>query len=102
MRDMESDKQSGKITLAVKLGVNKVKIYHYALIILAIVLSSLFAILYFTSIFNFIFVAAFIPLILHLKKVKKTTNLKLLDPELKKLALATFLLAVLMGVGHLL
>lgn len=102
MRDMESDKQSGKITLAVKLGTNNVKVYHYILIVLAIVLSSLFGILYFTSILNLIFVVAYIPLILHLKKVKATSDLKLLDPELKKLALTTFLLAVLIGVGHLL
>ncbi|WP_242204496.1 1,4-dihydroxy-2-naphthoate octaprenyltransferase [Aestuariivivens insulae] len=102
MRDLVSDKQSGKITMAVKLGANRVKKYHYFLVGSAIVLSALFGILYYTSILNLIFVVAYIPLIIHLIKVKKTNDLKLLDPELKKLALTTFFLAVLMALGHLL
>ncbi len=102
MRDLTSDEQAGKITMAVKLGANKVKAYHYVLIILAIVFSGLFGILYYTSILNLIFVVAYIPLIIHLKTVRKTRDLQLLDPELKKLALSTFLLALLMGIGHLL
>jgi 1,4-dihydroxy-2-naphthoate octaprenyltransferase len=44
---------------------------------------------------------AYVPLFLHLRKVIGTTNLENIDPELKKLALTTFLLAVLMGLGHL-
>ncbi|MCF7569442.1 1,4-dihydroxy-2-naphthoate octaprenyltransferase [Sabulilitoribacter arenilitoris] len=102
MRDFVSDKKSNKITLAVKLGQEKVKLYHNTLIILAIVLSALFGILYYTNVFNLIYVVAYIPLLIHLVKVNKVTNPKLFDPELKKLALSTFLLAVLMGIGHLL
>lgn len=102
MRDIVSDKKSNKITLAVKLGQQKVKIYHTLLIVFAMVLSALFGILYYTSPYNLIFVVAYVPLIVHIKKVFKTSNPKLLDPELKKLALTTVLLAILMGVGHLL
>lgn len=102
MRDIVSDEKSNKITLAVKLGQKNAKIYHSLLIGLAIALSALFGILYYTSPFNLIFVVAYIPLIIHLKKVNNNTNPKSLDPELKKLALTTVLLAVLMGVGHLL
>ena len=101
MRDLVSDKKSGKITMAVKLGETHVKAYHYFLIGSAIFLSAMFGVLYFTSAFNFIFTIAYIPLVLHLKKVSKTTDLQLLDPELKKLALTTFFLAVLMAVGHI-
>ena len=102
MRDILSDKKSNKITLAVKLGQKNVKKYHFALIILAIVFSALFGILYFTTPYNLIYMVAYIPLILHLVRVNKNTEPKLLDPELKKLALTTVLLAVLLGVGHLL
>jgi 1,4-dihydroxy-2-naphthoate octaprenyltransferase len=38
---------------------------------------------------------------MHLIKVKNNEDLKFLDPELKKLALTTVLIAVLMGIGHL-
>lgn len=102
MRDIVSDKKSNKITLAVKLGQKKAKAYHISLIVLAIVLSALFGILYYTSPYNLIFVVAYIPLLLHIKRVIETSNFELLDPELKKLALTTVLLAILMGIGHLL
>lgn len=102
MRDIESDKKSNKITLTVKLGLKKAKKYHLALVLAAIILSFLFGILYFTSLFNLIYFVAFIPLIRHLILVSKNEDPKHLDGELKKLALSTFLLAVLMGIGHLL
>lgn len=102
MRDIESDKKAKKITLAVRLEKNYMKLYHYFLVGSAIVISALFGILYYTSPFNLIFIVTYIPLVIHLVKVKKTTELRLLDPELKKLALTTFLLAILMGIGHLL
>lgn len=101
MRDISSDKESNKITLAVKLGAKKAKTYHYFLIITAIICALLFGILYYTSMFNLIFLLAFIPLLLHLKKVKSIVNPKDFDPELKKLALSTVLLAILLGIGHL-
>lgn len=102
MRDIESDKKSNKITLAVKLGIKKAKNYHITIVCLAIVLSIVFGMLYFTSYYNFIFVVAYIPLILHINKVIKNSDSKLLDPELKKVALTTVALAILMGVGQLL
>ncbi|UKM63752.2 1,4-dihydroxy-2-naphthoate octaprenyltransferase [Flavobacteriaceae bacterium GSB9] len=102
MRDRVSDEKSNKITLAVKLGGERAKTYHNALITMAIVTSALFGVLYYTSPFNLMFIVAYIPLILHLKRVNKNTIPKQLDPELKKLALTTVLLAILMGVGHLL
>ena len=101
MRDRLSDKKSNKITLAVKLGETNVKKYHYILVIGAIILSALFGVLYYTSPFNLIFIITYIPLLLHLKQVKNNIDPKLLDPELKKLALTTVLLAILMGIGHL-
>ena len=102
MRDLESDRKVGKLTLAVKLGISSVKIYHISLILLAIISSALFGILFYTAALNLIFMLAYIPLLFHLKKVVHTSDLKTLDPELKKLALSTFLLAALMGIGHLL
>lgn len=102
MRDIESDKKSRKLTMAIILGKKNMKIYHYALIIGAIVLSLVFAVLYFTALYNFIFMIMYIPLIFHLLTVRKNKDLKLLDPELKKVAFSTFLLAALMGVGYLL
>ncbi|TYB76402.1 1,4-dihydroxy-2-naphthoate octaprenyltransferase [Bizionia myxarmorum] len=101
MRDINSDRNSNKITLAVKLGLNKAKRYHYFLIVGAIIISIVFAILYYVSPFNFMFMIMFIPLIKHIIYVKKVTVPSMLDTELKKVAISTFLLAILMGVGYL-
>lgn len=102
MRDINSDLASGKMTLAAKLGISKAKKYHFFLIIFAIIISALFGILYYTSPYNLIYFLAYIPLIMHLNTVKNTEEASALDPELKKVALSTFLLAVLLAVGHLL
>lgn len=102
MRDIESDKKSNKLTLAVKIGIVNAKKYHITIICLAIMLSGLFGFLYYTSMYSFIFMVAYIPLIIHINKVKNNSDSKLLDPELKKVALTTFALAILMGIGQLL
>ncbi|WJJ95577.1 1,4-dihydroxy-2-naphthoate octaprenyltransferase [Algibacter luteus] len=102
MRDRLSDEKSNKITLAVKLGENKIRIYHNVLVLGAIIVSLLFGILYYTSPYNLIYFVAYIPLLLHLKRVNGNIDPKLFDPELKKLALTTVLLSILMGLGHLL
>jgi len=101
MRDIESDRASNKITLAVKLGLDKAKVYHVSLIISAIILSLLFGVLYYRSFSNLIFMLVFIPLVRHAVKVFKTKEPGLLDPQLKVLALSTFALAFLLGIGHI-
>lgn len=101
MRDIESDKAVKKITVAVLLGWEKAKIYHLVLIALAMVLAILFGLLYYTSPFNLIYFIAFIPLFRHMMVVNKTQEPATLDPQLKILALSTFLLALLLGLGHI-
>jgi len=101
MRDIESDKASNKITMAVKLGLKRAKLYHSTLIISALVLSLLFGILYYRRPINLLFIVVFIPLIIHLVAVLKTSEAKLLDPQLKVLALSTFALALLLGFGYI-
>ena len=101
MRDIESDRASNKITFAVKLGINRAKIYHQALIITAMLLSILFAVLYYKSLSNLVFMIVFIPLIIHTKTIVKIKDPKLLDSQLKILALSTFALAFLLGLGYI-
>jgi len=102
MRDIESDKLSGKETLAVKLGKHKAKQYHLTLIVLAIIVSIVFSILYFSRWWNFLFYIAFIPLLMHINIVRKATNPIDYDPQLKVLALTTFLFSILLGIGYIL
>lgn len=98
MRDEESDRKAGKNTLVVKMGGATAKKYHFFLVVSAMVLVLLFAFLNDFHIDQYIFVVAYFPLISHLITVYKNRNPKLLDPELKKLAISTFLLSILLAL----
>ena len=98
MRDEASDRKSGKNTIVVQMGGEKAKKYHYFLIITAMVVFVVFALLNNFNIDQYLFLVAYYPLVKHLDTVKKNTNPKELDPELKKVALSTFLLSVLFSL----
>ena len=98
MRDQESDKKAGKNTIVVQMGAQKAKIYHFTLIITAMLCVIVFAVLSGYKFDQYLFLLAYIPLIKHLNTVYKNHNPKLLDPELKKLALSTFLLSLLLTI----
>ncbi|RZS93909.1 1,4-dihydroxy-2-naphthoate octaprenyltransferase [Aquimarina brevivitae] len=102
MRDYHSDKKAAKNTLVVKLGLAKAKIYHLSIILIAMSSMLLFLGLTYQRISDLLFLLAYIPLAFHLKKVYTTKNAALLDPELKKVALSTFLLAILFSLGQIL
>ena len=59
MRDIKSDENSGKITLAVKLGLSKAKKYHFLLVGGAMLMAVLFCVFYYVSYFNLLFLIAF-------------------------------------------
>ena len=99
MRDEISDRKAKKNTLVVKMGGAKAKVYHYFLVIGAMVLIVIFAILKQFQFDQYLFLLAYIPLILHVKRVSENKDPRLLDPELKKLAISTFLLSVLLALG---
>jgi 1,4-dihydroxy-2-naphthoate octaprenyltransferase len=101
MRDIESDANAGKITLAVKLGLKGAKTYHFALLIVAMSVTIVFSILYYVEPYNFMYLFAFIPLVIHLKKIKVAEQPNDFDSQLKVLALSTFLFALLLGFGYL-
>lgn len=102
MRDIDSDKLSNKMTLAVKMGKKGAKIYHVILIAGAIIISLVFSILYYTSLWNFLFLVTYIPLILHLKLIIKAKQPNDFDAQLKVLALTTFVFSLLLGIGYIL
>jgi len=99
MRDIENDKNAHKNTLVVKLGSSNAKKYHYFLIIGSIIFAVLYTINNYHTPFQFLFLIAYIPIGKHLVKIIKTTSPKEYDPELKKIALSTFLFAILFGLG---
>ena len=97
MRDRENDAAVGKRTLAVFLGKGKAKLYHLFLIGGAIVV--LFGVFY-TAEHKYFWLPLLIilPLAWHMKVVINNKLPKNLDPELKKLALSTFFLSILIFI----
>jgi 1,4-dihydroxy-2-naphthoate octaprenyltransferase len=102
MRDRESDEKSGKRTIVVKIGNEFARYYHFYLLGASFLFSLLYTVLNFKSFLQFLFVLAFIPIFKHAYTVYKNRDPKELDPELKKLALSTFLYAILFGIGLIL
>ncbi len=99
MRDIASDTKAQKNTIVVKMGSENAKKYHYFLIISAMILMVIFAILNNFNFDQYLFLLAYLPLTKHLITVYKNQEPRLLDAELKKLALSTFALSVLMAIG---
>ncbi|MBC8754564.1 1,4-dihydroxy-2-naphthoate octaprenyltransferase [Kordia sp. YSTF-M3] len=99
MRDRIKDKSHGKNTLVVKIGSQYAKLYHYCLILGALACSLFYVYIrgkY--SIQHYIFLIAFIPLVMNMVVVGKNIIHRELDPELKKVALSTFLYAILFAI----
>ncbi|MDC6385642.1 1,4-dihydroxy-2-naphthoate octaprenyltransferase [Flagellimonas taeanensis] len=95
LRDVVSDKKHGKITLVVKMGFNNGKRYHFLLMSISFVCFLLYVLVEELSWKQGYFMLAFVPILIHLVKVLKTHDPGQLDGELKKLALSSFLLAIL-------
>ena len=93
LRDVESDSNHGKHTLIVKLGFQKGKIYHYLLLISSFVMFLLYSLQQFQG-WELLFLFPFVFISVHLIKVVRTKEPVKLDPELKKLAMSTFLLSL--------
>jgi 1,4-dihydroxy-2-naphthoate octaprenyltransferase len=99
MRDEVSDRKSNKNTVVVKIGAANAKVYHYFLIVSALILILMFAYFKTFTFDQYLFVIAYFPLLKHLKTVYTNKNPKELDPELKKVALSTFALSLLLALS---
>ncbi len=102
MRDAVSDVKAGKNTFVVKIGVKHAKIYHYFLLTASFVFAVIYVLIDYHSVRQFLFILAYIPVFSHLVTVFRNEDPADLDPELKKLALSTFLFALLFGLGQIL
>lgn len=95
LRDYKSDKLANKNTVIVMMGINNGKVYHILLIALSFSSILIFTILHFDNWRNLVQLSAFVPIFIHLNTMLRVKNTVLLDPELKKLALGTFLWSIL-------
>lgn len=99
IRDMESDADH-RVTVPLKIGSRKAKIYQTALIAAAWISMFTYTAACFTSKWNFLYCITLPLYILHLSLVWKRDG-KSLDPALPLLVLTTFVFALLAGIGSL-
>jgi 1,4-dihydroxy-2-naphthoate octaprenyltransferase len=92
IRDIESDRKAGKITIPVRLGKNKSKIYHAILLAAAMICMLAFSFLFVKM--SLWYLLAFPLFIINIIRLYKIPNP---DPLLKQLALSTLFFVLLTG-----
>ena len=97
IRDMKTD-AANRVTVAIRLGERKAKIYQTILIVLGWLFMLVYCQLRMFSWWHYLFVITLPLFILHLRGVWKRKG-KQLDPMLPLLVMSTFLFCLLAGVG---
>ena len=102
MRDRIEDAKVGKRTIPVIIGQKSAKKYHFGLFFLALVCAMAYSFCTAQKAVHLIYIIPFVVLLIHLIKVSKSNLPDDFDPELKKVALSTFVFALLFGIGLIL
>ncbi|MDD2995639.1 MAG: 1,4-dihydroxy-2-naphthoate polyprenyltransferase [Paludibacter sp.] len=102
MRDYEADKNAGKQTIVVKMGIPKARIYHLVLISGAFTALGIFGIIRFESIWQWLFLLSTPLFAVNLKKVFTFNQGKELFPELARVSMGTLIFTLLFLIGILL
>jgi 1,4-dihydroxy-2-naphthoate octaprenyltransferase len=102
IRDLESDRISGKKTLAVRIGLEKAKIYHTWLILIAVILGIVSTLLDFHSAFQLLYLLTIPFFIMNVYRVRSSKYSGMLDDELRNLSLTAFFFSVTYGLGLIL
>ena len=100
LRDHDNDARSGKRTLVVKMGFARAKNYHFILLGTAFVSMLLYNLFEGNTGWLWLHMAAFLPVGLHAHVVSRTQRPEALDRELKKLALSTAAMALMLLSGY--
>jgi 1,4-dihydroxy-2-naphthoate octaprenyltransferase len=102
MRDVDNDKNSGKITLPVRMGQRNSRIYHTALILFGWWAAIIFTVHQRASAWQWLFLLVAPLFIRDLVQIWKIADPRLLDPFLKRLALSTLAFTLLFCLGLIL
>jgi 1,4-dihydroxy-2-naphthoate octaprenyltransferase len=101
IRDIVSDQKAGKRSIPVRIGRENATVYHWVLIILALVSSFIYVLINYHSPYQFLFLVTTPLLIFNAMKVAANVESKKLDPMLKQMAISTLLFIIAFGVGNL-
>ena len=102
IRDIESDRLAGKMSIPVRIGRDNAVIYHWILLLVGLGCATGFVVINFQAYTQLIFLLSFPLLLINGMAVTKKINPADLDPYLKQMALTTFLFVITFGLGLLL
>jgi len=100
IRDIDSDKLAGKYSIPVRLGRRKAVVYHWCLLIGAVVAALIYTLLTYQSPFQLLFLIV-IPLFFRNGLAVATKPSHGLDPYLRQMAVSTLLFVLFFGTGML-
>jgi 1,4-dihydroxy-2-naphthoate octaprenyltransferase len=100
IRDIESDKQAGKLSVPVRLGPFRARLYHWGLLLSAILAAMVYVLLNYRGYWQFLFLVT-LPLLWRNGATVYRSEASQLDPMLKKTSLLTMLFVLTFGVGQL-
>lgn len=101
LRDLEGDRAAGKLTVPVRLGLRRGRIYHAILVGGAMLLGLVAALLDWRSAWQLLFLLVLPLLVAHVRAVFQRNGAEL-DPLLKQMALGALAFSLLFGIGNLL
>jgi 1,4-dihydroxy-2-naphthoate octaprenyltransferase len=100
MRDIETDGRTGKNTLPLRMGFENAKKYQAFLVLMPFVLALVYIFsIHKTEWYHFSFLILLIPAVILVKTIFQTKEPRLLDSELKKVALLTLGFSVILGIS---
>lgn len=102
MRDIENDEQSGKVTLAVRMGARNSRIYHTAIIFWGWIAAIIFTMHQYAASWQWLFLLSMPMFLIDLIKIFRVEEASKLDPFLKRLALSTLAFTLLFYSGLIL
>ncbi len=102
LRDIETDRQNGKNTLAVRLGGKKARYYHATLLTGAMLCFVIFTLLYLINWYNWLFLLSFPLLLQHMLQVLRDPTAKGMRPKLVQMVKAALLTNTLFSIGLIL
>jgi 1,4-dihydroxy-2-naphthoate octaprenyltransferase len=102
IRDIESDRATGKNSIPVRLGREKAIVYHWTILLIGMSCVLIYTVQHFSSYTSLIFLLSFPFFIKNGLAVSRLQKASELDPYLKQMALSTLLFVILFGIGVIL
>ena len=100
IRDIDSDTKAGKQSIPVRLGPQWARIYHWALLLGALLAATLYVVINYASPWQFLYLSTLPLFWRNGTAVARTIDPKALNPLLKQTSLLTLIFVTVFGIGQ--